>query len=115
MAKITVSVLNSGSKIEVDTEKPADIHDGLEGSILGVLLASGVDLDHGCGGVCACSTCHIYVSGDGVNDTTDSEEDMLDFAPALRINSRLACQCVPDGTTDLEIEIPSWNRNEVSE
>ena len=40
---------------------------------------------------------------------------MLDFAPALRESSRLACQCVPSGATDVEVELPSWKRNEVSE
>jgi 2Fe-2S ferredoxin len=33
----------------------------------------------------------------------------------LRDESRLACQCVPDGSVEVEIEIPGWNRNEVSE
>ena len=42
-------------------------------------------------------------------------KDQLDFAPALRDDSRLACQCVPDGSVDVEVEIPDWNRNEVSE
>ena len=45
----------------------------------------------------------------------DEEEDQLDFAPALRDDSRLACQCVPDGSEDVEVELPEWNRNEVSE
>jgi len=30
-------------------------------------------------------------------------------------NSRLACQFVPDGSSDVVVEIPAWNRNEVSE
>ena len=30
-------------------------------------------------------------------------------------HSRLACQCVPDGSTDLVVEVPSWNRNLVRE
>jgi 2Fe-2S ferredoxin len=40
---------------------------------------------------------------------------MLDFAPALASTSRLSCQCVPDGSEDVEVEIPVWKRNEVSE
>ena len=40
---------------------------------------------------------------------------MLDYAPGLKSNSRLACQCVPDGSEDVEVEIPPWNRNEVKE
>ena len=29
--------------------------------------------------------------------------------------SRLACQCVPNGTRDLVVEVPDWNRNLVRE
>ena len=36
-------------------------------------------------------------------------------APGLTPQSRLACQCVPDGSQDLVVEIPSWNRNAVKE
>jgi 2Fe-2S ferredoxin len=49
------------------------------------------------------------------NEATEDEEDMLDMAPGLQPNSRLACQCVPDGTSDVVVEIPDWNRNLVSE
>ena len=50
---------------------------------------------------------------DSCNEATEDEEDMLDMAPGLQPNSRLARQCVPDGTSDGEI--PDWNRNLVSE
>jgi len=40
---------------------------------------------------------------------------MLDLAPGLHPQSRLACQCVPDGTKSVIVEIPEWNRNLVSE
>ncbi len=49
------------------------------------------------------------------NESTEDEEDQLDNAPALTPQSRLGCQCVPDGTSDVEIEIPEWNRNAVRE
>ncbi len=45
------------------------------------------------------------------NDPTDDEEDQLDEAYGLTAQSRLGCQCVPDGTKDLVVEIPEWNRN----
>ena len=65
----------------------------------------------------ACSTCHIYVEKglDSAPAPIDEEEDMLDLAPSLRDSSRLACQCVPDGSVDVVIEMPIWKRNEVSE
>ena len=85
--------------------------------MLRTLLAGGIDLDHACGGVLACSTCHIYVEKglDSAPAPIDEEEDMLDLAPSLRDSSRLACQCVPDGSVDVVIEMPIWKRNEVSE
>ena len=91
--------------------------DGLPGSILNTALSAGIDMEHSCGGVCACSTCHIIVRQglDSCNESTDDEEDMLDLAPGLEPQSRLACQCVPDGSQDIIVEIPEWNRNLVSE
>jgi 2Fe-2S ferredoxin len=47
-----------------------------------------------CGGVCACSTCHVYVK-QGLDDLTeakDREEDILDKAFDVKANSRLGCQ-----------------------
>ena len=90
---------------------------GLPGSLLASLLQAGVELDHTCGGVCACSTCHLYVEKgtETANEANDDELDQLDAAPALRESSRLACQCVPDGTKDVHVRVPSWKRNEVSE
>jgi 2Fe-2S ferredoxin len=46
---------------------------------------------------------------------TEDEEDELDVAPALQPNSRLSCQCVPNGTADVVVVIPKWNRNQVKE
>jgi 2Fe-2S ferredoxin len=39
----------------------------------------------------------------------------MDDAPGITLQSRLACQCVPNGTQDLVVEIPSWNKNLVKE
>ncbi len=48
-----------------------------------------------CGGVCACSTCHLYVTegADLLNEAEDDEEDILDKAFDVQITSRLGCQC----------------------
>ena len=47
-----------------------------------------------CGGVCACSTCHVYVKQglDGLSEASDREEDILDKAFDVKANSRLGCQ-----------------------
>jgi len=47
-----------------------------------------------CGGVCACSTCHVYVEtgSDLLTPAEDDEEDILDKAFDVRMSSRLGCQ-----------------------
>lgn len=90
---------------------------GLEGSLLDIAEGAGIEINHSCGGVCACSTCHVYVEKglESCSPATDDEEDMLDEAPAITTESRLSCQCVPNGTCDLLVVIPRWNRNAVKE
>jgi 2Fe-2S ferredoxin len=44
-------------------------------------------------------------------EQTDAEADMLEYAPGLQPTSRLSCQSVPDGSCDLVVEVPNWNRN----
>jgi 2Fe-2S ferredoxin len=46
---------------------------------------------------------------------TEDEDDQLDNAPGLTPQSRLACQTVPNGSCDVVVEVPGWNRNLVSE
>jgi 2Fe-2S ferredoxin len=60
-----------------------------------------------CGGVCACSTCHLYVSqgADLLSEQEDDEADILDKAFDVRSGSRLGCQSKieRDGTIEVEI------------
>lgn len=65
-------------------------------SILEVALKNDIELHHNCGGVCACSTCHLYLENgeDLVEELSDREEDFIDRAINPRLNSRLGCQCV---------------------
>ena len=103
--------------IDVDPEKiPYGTH-GLSGSLLDVALANGVEIDHACGGNCACSTCHVIVKEgiDSCNESSDEEEDKIDGAYGVTDQSRLACQCVPNGEKNLRVAVPSWNRNLVRE
>ncbi len=107
----------SGETIEVDPAQLPFQRDGKPGSILDVALGHDIDIDHACGGVNACSTCHVYVKQglESCSEVDDDEEDMLDNAPGLSESSRLSCQAVPDGSQDIVVEIPGWNRNLVSE
>ena len=78
-------------------------------SILEVALKNDIDLHHNCGGVCACSTCHLYLENgeDLVEELSDREEDFIDRAINPRLNSRLSCQCVllEDGG-DIVVTLP---------
>ncbi|MFQ5606648.1 MAG: 2Fe-2S iron-sulfur cluster-binding protein [Candidatus Zixiibacteriota bacterium] len=91
-------VLFLPSEIETEAE------DGV--SILDAALDAEVEIDHNCGGNCACSTCHVIVQEgyDSLNPITDDEQDMLDEAVGLTELSRLACQCLL--TEDVVVRIP---------
>ena len=82
---------------------------GTGDSLLEILLDNKIELHHNCGGVCACSTCHLYLeSGEEfVEELSDREEDFIDRAVNPRINSRLGCQCVlQKGTGTINILLP---------
>ncbi len=87
------------------------------GNLLQLALANNVEIDHACGGVCACATCHVLIQEgeQSLAEASEEEEDMLENAPGLQSISRLACCCIPDGSQDLVVEIPNWNRNLVKE
>ena len=82
-------------------------------SILEIAEDNDVHLNHNCGGVCACSTCHVYVlkGEDDLEEISDKEEDFIDRAINPRLESRLGCQAVIlDQNTEIEIEIPDQNQ-----
>lgn len=118
--RYTVTFVHPGGTVTKVTVDPAKIpygSTGLPGSILDIALGNGVDLEHVCGGVCACSTCHVIVKQGlaSCNEGTDDEFDQLEEAPMTTLQSRLGCQCVPDGTQDIIVEIPAVNKNLVRE
>ena len=78
-------------------------------SLLEVALTNDIELHHNCGGVCACSTCHLYVmkGEEHLEELTDREEDFIDRAVNPRLNSRLGCQCLlHDGGGEVEVTLP---------
>lgn len=115
--KYKITFLPMQETIEVDPAKLPYTREGLPGSILEIAQGHDIDIDHACGGVVACSTCHVIVREGGAScqEATEAEEDMLDLAPGLTPDSRLSCQAVPNGSCDLVVEIPEWNRNMVKE
>ena len=80
-------------------------------SILNAAQRSGAPEGSACGGVCACSTCHVYVEqgGELLSEASEDEEDILDKAFDVRPQSRLGCQarCADE---DLIVEITPESR-----
>lgn len=82
-------------------------------SILEIALKNDIELHHNCGGVCACSTCHVYIEKgeDYLPEITDREEDFIDRAVSPRLNSRLGCQCVLEaGSGTIEVTVPDQSQ-----
>lgn len=67
-------------------------------------------IDGDCGGNCACATCHVFLDAAweaAAGARTAKEDDMLNFAPELQNNSRLACQIVlTDALDGLVVTMP---------
>lgn len=119
MARIRV-VFESGEPervIEFDPAKAPFQHDGQPGSILDVLLAHGIALEHACGGNCACTTCHVIVKlgFQKLSEASEQEEDLLDKAPGLTPTSRLGCQAVlEDPDAEIVVFVPRYTINQIS-
>jgi 2Fe-2S ferredoxin len=78
-------------------------------TLLEICLKNDIELHHNCGGVCACTTCHLYIDKgmDSIDELTDREEDFIDRAKDPRLNSRLGCQSLLlDGDGEIEITLP---------
>ncbi len=101
-----VTFLPQNVTVEVDDEKYPLADHGKPGSLLDIALANDIELEHNCGGSCACTTCHVVVKqGEGnLSAMEEDEEDRLDTASGLTIHSRLGCQAVVRG--DVTVEIP---------
>lgn len=75
-------------------------------SILQAAKKIHAQVGYACGGVCACSTCHVYVKQglDSLSEQQENEEDILDKAFDVRSSSRLGCQTkVADEDVTVEI------------
>ncbi|MEO8904327.1 MAG: 2Fe-2S iron-sulfur cluster-binding protein [Polyangiaceae bacterium] len=76
-------------------------------TLLKAAKQSGAPEGDACGGVCACSTCHVYVEtgADLLSNAEDGEEDILDKAFDVRMSSRLGCQAKVEGEGLIEVRI----------
>jgi 2Fe-2S ferredoxin len=78
-------------------------------TLLELALKNDIDLHHNCGGVCACTTCHLYIDKgmEFIDELSDKEEDFIDRAVNPRLNSRLGCQSLLlDGSGEVEVSLP---------
>ncbi len=88
--------------LEVEVEKGT--------TILAAAKKIGAPQGDRCGGVCACSTCHVYVTAgfDRSSEISDEEFDILDKAFDVRSTSRLGCQAKVEGDITVEISDESF-------
>lgn len=76
-------------------------------SILDAAWDAEVDLPHNCGGVAACTTCHVWIERglESLSEIEDREDDKLNEAAGLAPSSRLGCQAKV-GEVDVVVRIP---------
>ena len=85
-------------------------------SLCDAMLGNGIEIEHACEKSCACTTCHVYVREgfDSLEESSEDEDDYLDKAWGLDMDSRLSCQAIV-ADEPLTIEIPKYTINMVSE
>ena len=88
-----VTIYNPRGELEAEGEVPEGT------SLLTASLQLGAKHGSACGGVCACSTCHVWVKRgfSSLSDMEDGEADYLDRAYDVKPSSRLGCQAQLDG------------------
>lgn len=97
MAKVTLRALDRTWEVEVPVGT----------SILEASKKARAWEGDACGGVCACSTCHVYVAKgkELLSEAEEDEEDILDKAFDVRATSRLGCQAKIEREGTIEAEI----------
>ena len=107
MPKVTY-VAADGSRKEVDVPVGT--------TVMAAALKNGIDgIVAECGGVCMCSTCHVFVDDSFLGKlppADDTEEAVLEIAAIERqANSRLSCQIkVTEDLEGLVVRLPEKQR-----
>lgn len=75
-------------------QKPVEIPEEINLSLMEVLKASDYNILATCGGMALCATCHVQVLKglDELPEPGNEEMNMLDTLPDAGFDSRLACQ-----------------------
>ncbi len=100
------------------TEKAVTVNGSLGQSLLELAMENDIAIEHACGGVCACSTCHVHIDqgDDAFNEPADEELDRVEEAPGNDFSSRLSCQAkIQNANAKIIVRVPAWNRNAVKE
>src|SRR5215831_603067 len=89
------------------TKEGKEVEVPVGASILQASQEGGLPEGFACGGVCACSTCHVYVKkgAELLSEQDDDEADILDKAFDVRADSRLGCQSKIEKDGEVEVEI----------
>lgn len=89
----------------IPANKMVEVTEGT--TILEAALENGIALMHNCGGVCACTTCHVIVreGEENLSEMELDEDDRLSMAEGLTMHSRLGCQAIVE-RGDVTVEIP---------
>lgn len=100
-------IQTNGEAVTVDYDPDATpYHEhGLQGSLLDIAINYHINLQHSCGGNCACTTCHVIVKQgeENLSDMEEDEEDRVYLADNVTLRSRLGCQAVVKGDVTVEI------------
>jgi len=84
-------------------------------TLLQIAWDNRIDIEGACGGVMACSTCHVIVDpafAGRLPPPGEEEDEMLDLAWGLTPTSRLGCQIVLTEALDgLVVSLPAETRN----
>lgn len=110
-------IMEDPEAVSGKSEPEAKMMGSVGESLLELALEHGINIEHACGGVCACSTCHVYIEKgmEHLAPATEAEDDRVEEAPGIQRNSRLSCQCEIKANGPIVVRIPAWNRNAVKE
>ncbi|WP_457913685.1 ISC system 2Fe-2S type ferredoxin [Candidatus Gillettellia adelgis] len=80
--------------------------------ILNIALHNNIKIEHACEKSCACTTCHCIIRKgfSSLEASGEREDEILDKAWGLELESRLSCQ-TKVASEDLVIEIPQYTIN----
>lgn len=101
-------------------EKKITVDAAIGMSVLEVARKHKIDIEASCEGGLACSTCHVVVKDkekfDSLEEASEEEEDLIDYAFNPTPTSRLCCQIIVDEKLEgIELIIPKGTRNIISE